>query len=143
MAIVTIGAAVFFVAAPQLEPACGPAAPIDLPPQRPLVAVEPTAKFTPVEPPTIAPSAGPPVEVVRPFPSPELVEPTRSASVAADPEEELIGGNVDLATRALKLAQMRAASAPGLAEYERETNEATRRQAQRLEAAGYPKEPPR
>ena len=65
-------------------------------------------------------------------------EPARPPTDEADPEAQLIAGNVDLATQAIELAQRRAADAPGLAAAEDDYALAAARQSQRAREAGYP-----
>ena len=83
--------------------------------------------------------AAPKVVTPRTIP-PAGAEPSRPPTPTdeADPEAQLIAGNVDLATQAIELAQRRAADAPGLAAAEDDYALAAARQSQRAREAGYP-----
>ena len=68
----------------------------------------------------------------------EASRPLLPPTDVADPEAQLIAGNVDIATRAIELAQQRAAKAPGLAAAEHDYELAAAKQSQRAREAGYP-----
>ena len=67
----------------------------------------------------------------------EISQPIVQPPDLTDPEEQLIAGNVDLATRAIQLAQQRAANAPGLAAAEQDYELAAAKQSARAREAGY------